>query len=140
MKTITRTRSAVLGIAIALTMSAAALFGADRMRTGQWEVTSTSNGKARTFKNCVGAEDAVAINGDAKASRAYLEKLTGQCKFTDYKVEGNTITTLMTCGGSTVRTTTTYHGDSYQSDATTKTASGTEVASHISAKRIGDCP
>ena len=139
MKTITRTRSAVLGIVIALTMSAA-LFAADRMRTGQWEVTSTNNGKARTFKNCVGAEEAGAANGDAKTSRAYTEKLTGQCKFTDYKVEGNTVTSVMTCGGSTVRTTTTYHGDSYQSDSTTKTASGTEVASHINAKRIGDCP
>jgi len=133
-------RSMVLATAIALTMSAAALFAADRVRTGQWEVTSTSNGKARTFKNCVGAEEAGAVNGDAKASRAYTEKLTGQCKFTDYKVEGNTVSSLMTCGGSTIRTTTTFHGDSYQSDSTTKTGSGSEVASHISAKRIGACP
>ena len=140
MKTTTRTRLSVLGIAIALTMSAAALFAADRMRTGQWEVTSTSNGKARTFKNCVGAEEAGAVNGDAKPSRAYTEKLTGQCKFTEYKVDGNTVTSVMTCGGSTVRAITTFKGDSYQSDSTTKTGSGPEVISHISAKRIGACP
>jgi hypothetical protein len=134
------TRSAVLVTAIALTMSAASLFAADRVRTGQWEVTSTNDGKARIFKSCLRAEEASAVNGDAKGSRAYLEKLTGQCKFSDYKVEGNTISTVMTCGGSTVRTTTTYHGDSYQSDATTKTGSAPEVISHITAKRLGDCP
>lgn len=139
MKTKT-TRSAVLATAIALTMYAASLSAADRMRTGQWEVTSTSNGQTRSFKNCVKAEEAGAINGDAKTSRAYTEKLTGQCKFSDYKVDGNTVTSVMTCGPSTVRTTTTYHGDSYQSDSKTKIGSGAEVASHISAKRIGDCP
>jgi hypothetical protein len=135
------TRSTVLVTLIALVVAAASLSAAERMRTGQWEVTSTSIGKARTFKNCVPAAEAAAVNGDAKAARAYLEKLIpGQCKFTDFKIEGNSVSSVMTCGTTTVRSMTTYHGDSYQSDAMTKTGSEPEVAMHLSAKRIGDCP
>jgi uncharacterized protein DUF3617 len=135
------TRSTILVAVIAFAMAAATLTAAERIRTGQWEVTSTSNGKERTFKNCVGAAEAAAANGDAKTGRAYVEKmLPGQCKFTDYKVEGNSVSSVMTCDKTTVRSTTTYHGDSYQSESKTTTGSSPEVLSHISAKRLGDCP
>lgn len=137
----TMTRSTILMAALALTIAAAPLSAADRVRVGQWEVTSTSDGRARTFKNCVRADEAAAANGDAKAGRAYNEKLLGgQCTFTDYKVEGNSVSSVMTCGHSTVRSSTTYHGDSYASDSTTKTGSAPEVITHITAKRLGDCP
>lgn len=126
---------------IALATAAATLSAAERMRTGQWEVTSTSNGSTRTLKNCLGAAEAGAANGDAKTGRAYMEKMVpAQCKFTDYKVEGNLVSSVMTCGTTTVRSTTTYHGDRYESDSTTKIGSAAEVVSHVSAKRIGECP
>jgi hypothetical protein len=135
------TRSTILAAVIALAMAAAPLSAADRLRTGQWEVTSTNNGRARTFKNCVRADEAAAANGDAKAGRAYTEKLlAGQCTFTDYKVEGNLVSSVMTCGKTTVRSTTTYHGDSYQSESKTTIGGAPEVVSHVSAKRLGDCP
>ena len=134
-------RSTILVAVVTLAPAASPLFAADRVRTGQWEVTSTSNGRARTFKNCVRAEEAAAANGDAKAGRAYNEKLlAGQCTFTDYRVEGNSVSSVMTCGKTTVRTTTTYRGDNYQSDSNTKTGGAPEVVTHISAKRLGDCP
>ena len=137
----TTARSAVLVTAIALALAASPLYAADRMRVGRWEVTSTSNGRTNTFKNCLSAADAGAMNGDAKTSQAYSAKLLpAQCKFTDYKVDGNVVTWVMTCGDTRVRSSTTYRGDSYQSDSTTKTGSAPEVVSHISAKRIGDCP
>lgn len=135
------TRSTFLVIAIALVVAPNLLTAADRVRTGQWEVTSTSEGHARTFKSCVKTDEAAAVNGDAKASRAYTEKmLPGQCTFSDYKVAGNSISTVMNCGTTTVRSTTTYHGDSYQSDSITRNGNAKEVASHIDAKRLGDCP
>lgn len=135
------TRSTVLVTVIALAMAAASLGATERMRIGQWEVTSTSGGRARTIKNCVGAAEAGAANGDAKTGEAYMKKmLPEQCKFTEYKVEGNSVSSTVTCGSTTVRSTTTYHGDSYQSDSTTKTGSKPEVVSHIDAKRVGDCP
>jgi hypothetical protein len=81
------------------------------------------------------------MNGDAKASRVYLEKLIpSQCKFTDYKVEGNSVSSTMTCGTTTVRSITKYHGDSYESESMTRTGSAPEVTSHLKAKRLGDCP
>ena len=135
------TRSTLPVAVIVFVMAAATLSAADRIRTGQWEVTSTSNGNARTFKNCVGAAEAAAANGDAKTGKAYLEKmLPGQCKFTDYKVDGNSVSSVMTCDKTTVRSTTTYHGDSYQSESKTTTGGSAEVLSHIRAKRLGDCP
>lgn len=137
----TRSRFPILVTAIVLTMASASLLAAQRMRAGEWEVTSTVNGKANVFKNCVGAEEAAAVNGDAKSGREYTEKLmAGQCKFTDYKVDGNVVTSSMTCGGSTIRTVTTYRGDTFSSDSKTKAGSAPEVSSHVDAKRIGDCP
>src|ERR1700687_5144044 len=115
------TRFTVLMTGIAL-VGVASLGAAERMRTGQWEVTSTSNGRARSFKNCVAAAEAGAVNGDAKTVKAHFEKLVpAQRKFTEYKVEGNSVSSVMTCDSTTVRSVTTYHGDSYQSDSTTKT-------------------
>lgn len=130
-----------LAVAIALVVTPSLLTASDRVRMGQWEVTSTSNGKARTFKSCVQADEATAVNGDAKASKAYTEKLlAGHCTFTDYKVSGNSISSVMSCGATIVRSTTTYHGDRYESDSTTRTGNASEVTSHIDAKRLGDCP
>lgn len=137
----TLSRSTFLVVAIALVVAPNFLTAADRVRIGQWEVTTTSEGRARTFKSCVKTDEAAAVNGDAKASKAYTEKLLpGQCTFTEYKVNGNSVSSVMTCGATTVRSTTTYHGDRYESDSTTKTGSAKEVASHIDAKRLGDCP
>src|ERR1700737_1354033 len=133
--------STALMTAIALALAAAPLSAADRVRTGQWEVTSTNNGRARTFKNCLRADEAAATNGDAKAGRAYTQKLlAGHCTFTDYKVEGSLVSSVMTCGKTTVRTPTTYHGDSYQSESKTTTGGAPEGVSHASEKPLGDCP
>ena len=137
----TRLPFPILVTAIVLSLASASLFASPRVRAGQWEVTSTVNGKANVFKNCMGAEEAAAVNGDAKSGREYTEKLmAGQCKFTDYKVDGNVVTSSMTCGGSTIRTLTTYRGDTFSSDSKTKAGSAPEVSSHIDAKRLGDCP
>ncbi len=126
---------------VAMTLMAGFLSASDRVRIGQWEVVSTGGGQTRTHKACVSAAEAGAVNGDAKASRAFVEKmLPASCKFTDYKVEGNSMSSTMTCGTTTVRSVTTYHGDSYNSESKTKVGAGSEAISHVNAKRLGDCP
>ncbi|MDQ6891740.1 MAG: DUF3617 family protein [Acidobacteriota bacterium] len=135
------TNLTVFVTAIAMTLTAASLSAADRMRVGQWELVSTGGGQTRTHKACVGAAEAGAANGDAKASRAFVEKmLPASCKFTDYRVEGNSITSTMACGSTTVHSVTRYHGDGYESESTTKVGGASEAISHINAKRLGDCP
>jgi len=142
MKKITRaTGFMVLVTGIGMTLTAGGLSAADRVRVGQWEMVSTGSGATRTQKACVSAEEAAAANGDAKASRAFVEKMIpASCKFTDYKVEGNSISSTMACGSTMVRSVTRYHGDSYESESKTTTGGAAEVISHINAKRLGDCP
>ena len=130
----------ILWIGIALATASAPLSAADRIRVGQWEVTTTNNGRTRTFKRCVSAVEAAAINGDAKAYRAYYENEVPNCRFTEYKQDGNLISSVMTCGSITVSSVTTYHGDSYVSDAKSKTGAGPDAVAHGTGKRLGDCP
>ena len=135
------TGSMVLVSGIAMALTAGFLSAADRMRPGQWEVVSTNNGKTQTFTQCVGADEAVAANGDAKDSRAFFEKnIPPSCKFTDYRIEGNSAFSTINCGTFTVRSVTKYHGDGYESESMTKIGGAAETASHVRAKRLGDCP
>lgn len=135
------TRLMVLVSGIAMPLTTGFLSAANRVRVGQWEVVSTNNGRTATFKQCVGAVEAGAMNGDAKSSRAFFEKnLPASCKFTDYRVEGNSAFFTMNCGSVTVRSVTKYHGDGYETESKTKAGGAAETVSHATAKRIGDCP
>jgi hypothetical protein len=72
MKTI---HSTILLSTIALMLvPARPVSAADRLHAGLWEFTSTTDGKANTFKQCVTAEKAGSVNGDTKTGRAYAEK------------------------------------------------------------------
>jgi uncharacterized protein DUF3617 len=104
-------------------------------------VATTERGKTTAFKQCVGAADAAAMNGDAKSSQAFVEKnIPASCKFTDYRIEGSSAFFTMTCGNITVHSVTRYHGDGYESESKTTVGGGKETVTHISAKRLGDCP
>jgi Protein of unknown function (DUF3617) len=114
---------------------------ADRLQTGQWEFSSTTDGKANTFKQCVTAEKAGSVNGDTKTARAYAEKeAAGHCTIQDYKVDGNVVSYAMTCGSRTIRSTATYRGDTFEGDLISKNEGGPEIVSHVKARRLGNCP
>jgi hypothetical protein len=79
-----RARVLVLALSV-LSVVAAPLAAADRLRIGEWEFTTTTNGQTRTFQHCVTADDAGSVNGDAKSARAHAEKqATKGCAITDY--------------------------------------------------------
>jgi hypothetical protein len=133
--------STALLAVIGLTLAVAPLSAADRMQPGQWEFTQTAAGETHTFKHCVTKEEVSIVNADTRTARALAEKRTaGQCKITDYKADGSVVTYAMVCGTTTTRSTATYHGDSSEADLKTKTEGAAEVASHVSAKRLGVCP
>jgi ketosteroid isomerase-like protein len=117
--------------------------GADRLRVGQYEITTTTDGKTQTDSVCQTPDMAKIANGDAKAGREYLEKKLerfgkGRCTVNAYDVTGDTVSSTTACGESVTTTRTTYHGDSSESDVTTR-AGGKTVSVHTTAKRVGDC-
>jgi len=46
----------------------------------------------------------------------------------------------MVCGPRTIRSTATYHGDTFESDLKTKAEGAAEVVTHVKAHRLGACP
>jgi hypothetical protein len=126
-------RLAVLSIfvfaSVALPASAA-----DRVRAGQWAGTTIAGGRTFPTSSCISQGDADAINGDATAVQAYLEKIIPPsiCKISDISAQGSQIIYTASCASAASKVvTTTYHGDS--SEGTDNKGSKTE------AKRIGPC-
>ena len=82
-------------------------------------------------------------NGDSKSGREAAElEGKGRCTIESYDITGNTVTYLMTCNGTVLAGTTTYHGDGSEGDLTsTRTVKGKEQTDriHVTAKRLGDC-
>jgi len=60
--------------------------------------------------------------------------------FTDYKVDGNAVSYAMVCGPRTIRSTATYHGDTFEGDLKTKAEGAGEAVSHVKARRLSACP
>jgi hypothetical protein len=110
---------------------------ADRMRAGQWVGTTIVGGKTYSTSSCVSQSDAAAMNGDAKAVKAYLETIIPPqiCAITDVKADGNQVIYTASCSGGAAKTvktvTTTYSGD--RSAGTDTTGAKTE------AKLVGAC-
>ncbi|MEO8432113.1 MAG: DUF3617 family protein [Acidobacteriota bacterium] len=130
--------ASVLGLAIST--APAPLLAADRLQVGLWEFTSTTDGTPNRFKHCVTPDEAGSINHDTRTARAYAEKhAAGRCTINDYKVEGSFVGYSLTCGDRTIRSRTTFHGDSSEGDLFT-TVGGKETVSHVTARRIGACP
>ena len=124
---------------VALPMQAA-----DRLTSGQYEFTTTTDGKTQTLAHCVTPEEARSVNGDAKAGREYAEKdlQRAGCSITTYDIKGDTVSLTVACGDSVRTSRATYHGNTYDADTTTTfTVDGKRIvrATHLEAKRVGVC-
>jgi hypothetical protein len=107
---------------------------ADRIRPGQWVGTTVTGGNTYPTSSCISRSDADAINGDAKAVKAYLQTIIPPeiCKITDVKADGSQIIYTATCMHAAPKTvTTSYHGD--HSEGTDSTGGKTD------AKLTGAC-
>ena len=107
---------------------------AERVRAGQWETTVEVAGHTVSKSMCLSQSDADAINGDKQSIAAYVEKVSAAagCKVNDVQIDGNQVrvTTRCAAGRQNVGTTT-YHGDSSETENTNGAKS--------TSKRIGDC-
>jgi len=99
---------------------------ADLIHPGQYEFTNTTDGHAHTFSYCISPDKARLANGDSKSGREEAEKEgKGRCSIQSYDVTGSTVSYRMTCNGTVLTSTTTYHDDTSEGDvASTRTVDG----------------
>ena len=128
---------------VSLMLAATVLQAQDRLRSGIWENTVTSNGQSATRSHCMSASETEQSNGSESAIRASIEKAlakAGTCQLKEFKLEGNTKTELLVCGPITYLNQTIFHdGDSFET-TTTRTESGVAKVTLIKGRRTGPCP
>lgn len=109
------------------------------IKEGLWEITSSMkmqgmNMPSYTHTQCITKNDLV-----PKSSQPGQE-----CTISNYKIKGNTVSWSIKCsnqGGEMEGTgRITYMGDSFEGTMKMKmSGSGTEVTTHMTGRRIGDC-
>jgi len=109
------------------------------MQEGLWEITSKMKMRgmdmpSHTHTQCITKKDLV-----PQSSQPGQE-----CKISNYKIEGNTVTWSIQCstqGGEMTGTgRITYSGDSFEGTMKmTMGGSGMEMITYMSGRRIGDC-
>jgi len=138
---------------IALAMLATtAVIAQSKMRPGQWEVSTQMampnmpagfQMPVTTTTSCITQEQANDPAGAVPRQGGRGRGGKDDCKMTDQKVTGNTITYSMTCTSPEKTTATgemTFTGDdSYTNTMKMVTAQG-EMTMKTTGKRIGDCP
>ena len=112
------------------------------MRAGLWENTVTSSGQTVTRNACITAEQERQSKQSVALMRDSIEQALakgGACKLTEFAVLGNTRTEVMVCGKRTIKNSTVFRGDTFETTATETTAEGVKSSS-TKGRRLGDCP
>lgn len=121
--------------------SASAIQAADRMRSGQWEVTVIDGSQTRTNTHCDKPEEVRLANGSPEGIRASLEKSAASlhCTLQDFKMKGSNVSYTYACPGRVTKTRTSYHGDTFETVVTTSIG-GKDHTRQIKGRRLGECP
>jgi hypothetical protein len=112
------------------------------MRAGLWENTVNASGQTATRKACITPEQELQSKGTVASMRESTEKSlakSGACKLKELTVAGATQTMVMICGTTTIKHSTTFRADSFETNATATTPEGVK-SSLIKGRRLGDCP
>ena len=113
---------------------------AERMTPGQWESTVTSDRGTYTTTACKTLDDVKIANADEKTMRALTDKAgAGVCVLGTYEDSGNKVSYTMTCGKVVTTITSTFRGDSFESDFTNTEGASVRPAMHVKGKRVGAC-
>jgi hypothetical protein len=108
------------------------------MQDGMWEITSTVKMQGMTippmtFSQCITKEDAVPQNNSPGQE---------DCKVSDMKIVGSTVSWTMTCSGQAgdMKGTgkITYHGDRFEGQMTTEHM-GMVMVTEMTGRRTGPC-
>jgi hypothetical protein len=131
---------AALSLAALILIVAPSLKAAERMKSGQWELTFTAAGQSHTSTKCATPEEVKAINGTPAEVRAEVEEKTkaGNCSVENFKMEGDVVSYTTNCAGTSTTETTSYHGDTFEMVMSTKEAPDGATA-HAKGRRLGVC-
>ena len=133
--------SRTLALTVAALVVAATLFAQGPRRDGRWQVTIEMQMAGMTMPpqsttQCITPEEAA----DPQKALPQAGAAVSDCKFTNYKVDGNKVTWSMTCArdkmsgsGEFV-----YSGETY-TGTMKMSADGQEMTMKYSGKRLGDC-
>lgn len=123
-------------------LMAVPVWGADSIREGWWQVTTTTvmpgmpmKMPPTVIKHCYSKED-VKDQGKVMAGR------NKDCKMTSYNQSGNKVSWTMSCTGQSAGTysgETVFSPDSYSSTMKMK-SQGQNVTMKMQGKRLGECP
>ena len=132
---------ALLSLVTLILATKPTLQASERMKSGQWEVSVTDNGRTATSTHCDTPEQVKTANGRSEEVRASLEKSASSlhCTLQDFKMESATISYTYACPGRSTATKTSYHGDSYETSVTSKVGAE-EHTRQIKGRRLGECP
>lgn len=115
----------------------------DRIASGKWESTMTTDGATKTISYCINPAEAASINGDSKTARDFAEekakKAGSNCVIKSYEIKGDTGSYSLTCGPRTIIDKTVYHGETSEGHKTV-TNEGITVTTQLKSRRIGACP
>jgi Protein of unknown function (DUF3617) len=118
----------------------------ERIRAGQWEMTTTQDGKQiNSGMSCITPEMAASSNTDQPAMRALLETswAKANCTLTALAATANTVSYTVDCapgpGAKTITSASKYHGGTFETELTT-TRNGTTTSTVTKGRYIGSCP
>ncbi len=113
------------------------------LNPGEWEVTTRMEMPGMptgmppfTMRQCLGPDDFLPSQDSRQQG--------GDCEMTTEKISGDTVHWKVVCnnpeGKVVTRGSITYHGDSYEGEATIEAPGAPPMRQKMSGKRIGPCP
>jgi hypothetical protein len=137
-------RITIIAIAMTMTIALAGMAlagGAPNMKPGLWEITTQAKMQGMTIPPTTITQ---CLSKDDMVPRAGTQAKQQNCKVTDVKVSGDTVTWSMRCkgegGGVESKGSITYHGDRFEGNIiTTVGGSGMTIRSTMTGRRLGEC-
>jgi hypothetical protein len=136
-----------LAVAIGIFLWGTSAFAGVNLHEGLWEITTKMEMQGMPMKMPARKHTQCLTNKNMLKTMVPKEQAQEEeCKITDQKIIGNTLTWIMKCSGKDameVTGKTTYHGDTFEGTITMISNDPEEgkmkMINHITGRRIGEC-
>ena len=136
-----------LAVAIGIFLGGTSALAGVNMHEGLWEITAKMEIEGMPMKMPPRKHTQCLTNKNMLKTMVPKEQAQEEeCKITDQKISGNTVTWTMKCSGKDamdVTGKTTYHGDTFEGTMTMISNDPGEgkmkMINHVSGKRLGEC-
>ncbi len=135
-----------LAVAIGIFLWGTSAFAGVNLHEGLWEITTKMEVQGMPMKMPARKHTQCLTNKNMLKTMVPKEQAQEECKITDQKISGNTLTWIMKCSGKDVMEVTgktTYHGDTFEGTITMISNDPEEgkmkMINHITGRRIGEC-